>query len=181
MYTMTVHPKGHLEKVAAAGGFKLLSDEDLRRQDKVREEAGLDFYSKLLAGINASRKHCGLAPLTAAELPHEFVDLGQLPQRTKLTRRESGNLIASRQGIPTTQEGIDGMHAAMVAKLNATVARPVEAGPGRGLRAFASISTPRSGSRAPQGQAEIDAMHAEIVARLNAEAGLKTPARARAR
>ena len=121
-----------------------------------------------LAGINASRTRCGLRLLSAAEAAREFADLDRLPQRAKtVTRRDAGNLMALRQGVPVPQAGIDAMHAEIVAKLNATL--PARTSP--------STSSPTPASRAPRGQAEVDAMHAEIAAKLNAEAGLKTPAR----
>ena len=122
-----------------------------------------------LAGINASRTRCGLAPLSSAEIAQEFADLDRLPQPAKTaTRRDAGNLMALRQGVPVSQAGIDAMHREIVAKLNATL--PARTSP--------STSSPKPApSRGPRGQAEIDAMYAEIAAKLNAEAGLKTPAR----
>lgn len=118
-----------------------------------------------LAGINASRTRCGLAPLSSADVAQEFAGLDRLPQRAKTaTRRDAGNLMALRQGVPISQAGIDEMHREIVAKLNARTSPPT--------------SSPKyAPSRAPRGHAEIDAMYAEIAAKLNAEAGLKTPAR----
>ena len=118
--------------------------------------------------INASRERCGLAPLSAADVAQEFADLDRLPQRAKTaTRRDAGNLMALRQGVPVSQGRIDEMHREIVAKLNATL--PARTSP--------STPSPKPASRAPRGHAEIDAMYAEIAAKLNAEAGLKTPAR----
>lgn len=47
-----------------------------------------------LSSINESRKRCGLAPLSAAELAHEFSDLDRTPPPTapRQTRRDAANL-----------------------------------------------------------------------------------------
>jgi hypothetical protein len=122
-----------------------------------------------LAGINMSRKRCGLAPLTAAELAPEFADLDRQPANPKVNRRDAGNAIAARQGAPSTQSSIDEMWAGIAAKRNSTLpGRDLKTG--NGLLPFHSSSPPttRSGSGPPQNQAEIDVMHAGIVARLNA-------------
>ena len=119
-----------------------------------------------LAGINASRKQCGLAPLTAAEVAHAFGDLDRTPARSSgMTRRARGNAIAARQRAPTTQATIDEMWSGFAAKLNvmrSPAPAPADASPAASVR---------------QSQASISDMWADIARRGNAEAGLKTPAK----
>ena len=128
-----------------------------------------------LASINASRKHCGLAPLTATELAHEFADIERTPPRTAppQTRRDAANLVAARQGAPTSSAEIDAMWTSIAAGLNATL--PVTRGPIGSPRASVARS---SGKPTP---AETDGMWTSIAAGLNAEAGLRPPARASVR
>ena len=74
-----------------------------------------------LAGINLSRKRAGLAPLTSAELAHEFADVDRTPARSSgMTHRARGNAIAARQGTPTTQGAIDDMWADIARRGNAS-------------------------------------------------------------
>jgi hypothetical protein len=125
----------------------------------------LSVASVHLGPINDSRRRAGLAPLTAADLAQEFADLDRLPPRTKVNRRDAANLAAWRQGIPTTQAGVDAMHAEMAAKLNATLPayRPVPAG-----RPTSVVPGSGSTRASRQTQVEIDVMHSQIVAKLNA-------------
>ena len=60
-----------------------------------------------LGPINASRKRCGLALLSAGELTREFADLDRLPAPTKakVSRRDAGNAIAARQRSPVDASG----------------------------------------------------------------------------
>jgi hypothetical protein len=39
----------------------------------------------------------------------------------KTSRRDVANMLARRQGVPTTQAGIDAMHATIVSRLNAAL------------------------------------------------------------
>jgi pyruvate dehydrogenase E2 component (dihydrolipoamide acetyltransferase) len=124
-----------------------------------------------LAAINASRKKCGLAPLSASELATEFAELDRLPTNTttkKSARRAAANAMAARQGLPTDQSAIDSIWAVSAQKLNATLPS-------------SSTPSPRPASRAPQGQAAADAMWSSIVAVGNRQAGLRTPVADRAR
>jgi hypothetical protein len=119
-------------------------------------------------GINASRKKCGLEPLTLAELEPAFVDVDREPTNTttkKSARRTAANDMMRRQGLSTDQGSIDSIWAASAQKLNATL----------------PSSSPRPASRAPQGQAAADAMWSSIVADGNRQAGLRTPVADRAR
>jgi hypothetical protein len=60
-----------------------------------RAAAAADIH---LGPINESRRRCGLASLTAAELEREFADLDRLPNsKAKVNRRDAGNAIAARQ------------------------------------------------------------------------------------
>jgi hypothetical protein len=119
--------------------------------------------------INASRKRAGLPPLSAAELEREFVEVDQLPPaRGKVSRRDRGNAMAAQMGVPALQQGIDDMHAGIVAKLNATP--PSRQGPDEGRRASPGVK---------QTQAEVDDMWTSLVNDHNRQAGLKTPSRAR--
>jgi hypothetical protein len=71
-----------------------------------------------LAGINASRKKSGLAPVTAAEVAREFADVDRLPSRAKGGRLPMG----------TNQAATDSMWGSIVARLNTTVparAKPI--------------------------------------------------------
>jgi hypothetical protein len=122
-----------------------------------------------LAGVNESRKRAGLAPASAAELEREFADIDPLPPpRTKLTRREAGNIAARQMGAPADQAGIDAMWSGISAQRNATL---VLAG---------TTQSQRRASRA-QGQAEADAMWTSLATGLNKAAGLATPVQDRAR
>jgi hypothetical protein len=122
-----------------------------------------------LGPVNHSRKRCGLPLLTLADLTKEFADVDRTPAPAKFNRRDAGNAIAARQGVPSAQASIDAMWAGIATRRGATVA-------GRGLKddrepmAVYAGSPPatRSGPRNPQSQAEIDAMHSEIADRLNA-------------
>ena len=128
-----------------------------------------------LDGINASRKKCGLAPLSASELATEFAELDRLPTNTttkKSARRAAANAMAARQGLPTDQAAIDSRWAASAQKLNASLPSsrtPVGAAP-----------TSSAGGAKPS-QGDIDARWASIVADLNKQAGLAAPAQGRAR
>jgi hypothetical protein len=122
-----------------------------------------------LAGVNESRKRAGLAPASAAELEREFADIDQLPPpRTKLTRREAGNIAARQMGAPADQAGIDAMWSGISAQRNATLALA------------GTTQSQRRASRA-QGQAEADAMWTSLATGLNKAAGLATPVQDRAR
>jgi hypothetical protein len=83
-------------------------------------------------------------------------------------RRAIANSIASRQGVPTAQAGVDALWTGIVAKLNAALPKtqePVAAG-----------RTAAPGSAKPT-QASVDSMWAGLARNLNNEAGLVTPAR----
>jgi hypothetical protein len=125
-----------------------------------------------LAAINASRKKCGLAPLSASELATEFAELDRLPTNTttkKSARRAAANAMAARQGLPTDQAAIDDRWTALATKLNVAPREPTRRAAG-------------GDARQPQdGQAAIDADWSSIVTKLNAEAGLATPVMDRAR
>jgi hypothetical protein len=89
---------------------------------------------------------------------------------TKQARQRAANMMAQRQGIPTTQAAIDAEWRGIVAKLNATLRtqEPIRAG----------RTSPAAGSAKPT-QGDIDAGWALVVSKLNAESGLAPPARAR--
>jgi hypothetical protein len=40
---------------------------------------------------------------------------------TKLSRRDAANIAVWRQGLPTTQAGVDAMWSGVVGKINATI------------------------------------------------------------
>jgi hypothetical protein len=99
--------------------------------------------------INASRKRCGLAPLTSAELAHEFADLDHSPPRAK-------------GGSPRTNTGAaDAMWGGIVARLN---------------KAAPASRTPIAARRASPAPANTQPNRAvdwsSIAADLNREAGL---------
>jgi pyruvate dehydrogenase E2 component (dihydrolipoamide acetyltransferase) len=128
-----------------------------------------------LAAINASRKKCGLAPLSASELATEFAELDRLPTNTttkKSARRAAANAMAARQGLPTDQAAIDSRWAASAQKLNASL-------PSSRTPIGAARTSSAGGAKPSQG--DIDARWSEIVTKLNAEAGLATPVGDRAR
>jgi hypothetical protein len=83
-----------------------------------------------------------------------------MPTTTLSSRRAIGNLAAQRQGLPTTQAGIDAVWTGIVGKLNATL-------PGTQEPVGASSNKPTPGADD----------WSSIVANLNAEAGLATPTR----
>jgi hypothetical protein len=116
-----------------------------------------------LAGINASRKRCGLAPLTASELAREFADVDRVPFRTKGV-------------VPGTSpnQAADAMWSGIVGKLNASLPSRRPSVGSSGERAAAAGCR-----RSTQGA--IDSMWAGIATGLNAEAGIKTPVRTNAR
>ena len=123
------------------------------------------------AGINESRRRCGLPPVDAATLATEFSDVDRLPAaRSKLTRREAGNLAARQLGAPVDQTSIDSIWTGIVGRLNATLA------------SSSRTPSPGSASRAPQSQASIDDMWSSLAADLNKKAGIaRTPVGDRAR
>jgi hypothetical protein len=128
-----------------------------------------------LDGINASRKKCGLAPLSASELATEFAELDRLSTNTttkKSARRAAANAMAARQGLPTDQAAIDSRWAAAAQKLNATLPSS---------RAPVGPSGERSSSAGSGRPQHADVDWTSIVTKLNAEAGLKTPVMDRAR
>jgi hypothetical protein len=125
-----------------------------------------------LAGVNASRKRCGLAPFSEAELAHEFAELDQLPPaRARVTRRDAGNLAAQRLGAPSSSQEIKSMWDGIVARLNASL--PARGAPAADRRDAAARDDGR-----PQ-HAAVD--WGEISNKLNREAGLATPDRGRTR
>jgi hypothetical protein len=93
---------------------------------------------------------------------------------TKLSRRDAANIAAWRQGIPTTQAGVDKMWTGIVARHNASL-------PARAQPDLNATPSPRPASRARQSQSEPDSMWAGIAMGLNEQAGLPTPARRSAR
>jgi hypothetical protein len=114
-------------------------------------------------GINETRRRAGLAPLTSAELEHEFADADREPPHTMTktaARRAAANAMATRQGAPTDQAAIDSMWSALAQRRNATL--PVK--------------------RSAAGPEPVQAQHVDwsaITTELNREAGL--PSRGRAR
>jgi hypothetical protein len=113
-----------------------------------------------LAGVNESRKRCGLAPLSAAELEHEFEELDRLPPPRTKARRPSSN----------SNHAADPMWSDIVGKLNASL-------PASRTPVGAARTSPAGGTNPTQ--ASSDAMWAGLARNLNDEAGLATPARAR--
>jgi hypothetical protein len=115
-----------------------------------------------LAGINASRKRCGLAPHAAAELTREFADLDRSPPCGKVG------------SLRTNTSGTDSMWRDIVARLNTTV--PARAKP-------IGLSSERVGSSAvsPGKSSDRAVDWGAIAGGLNAEAGLKKPVRTNAR
>jgi hypothetical protein len=114
-------------------------------------------------GINASRTRAGLAPLTSAELEHEFADVDREPMNAttkKSARRAAANAMAARQGLPTDQAAIDDRWTALATKLNAAPREPTRRAAGGDAR------------QPPGGQASIDARWATLAANLNKQAGL---------
>jgi hypothetical protein len=110
--------------------------------------------------INSSRKRAGLAPLTEAQVAHEFADLDRAPVRTKA--------VAPR--ATSNQAAADSMWGSIIQKLNMTVpASRTPVGPS-GERSLAADS-------AKPTQASVDSMWAGLARNLNDEAGLATPAR----
>jgi hypothetical protein len=107
-----------------------------------------------LAGINTSRKQCGLAPLDAATLAREFADVDRLPPRTKV-----------RPLAASADPAADAMWSGIVHRLNASVA--VSSPPIGARRAL-----PLASSGRPT-QTTVD--WASIATGLNREAGLKNP------
>jgi hypothetical protein len=103
-----------------------------------------------LAGINASRKRCGLAPLTGAELTREFADLDRSPPRATV-------------GSPRTNtSAADAMWSGIVAKLNASV--PASRAPIAAVRTSPAPANTQPTERAVNWSA--------IASELNAEARL---------
>jgi hypothetical protein len=136
-----------------------------------------------LGPINASRKRCGLPPLTASELASEFADLDRMPApAAKTSRREAANMRVSRRGGPTTQAAIDAMWSGIAAKRNAELAaRRPPLGSSASRRDSPDLADTSQAAAHRQSQAEIDSMWTGIARSLNAEAGLRTPARGHAR
>lgn len=132
-----------------------------------------------LGAINASRKACGLAPLSATEAEAIFSDARpQMPVSSaapaagsfgakQSARREAANARAAAQGMRSDRSGIDHLYGELAGRLNATVssARPVGIGGG---------SAPRSGdafhraARGPTSQGQIDDMYATFARSMNA-------------
>jgi hypothetical protein len=106
--------------------------------------------------INASRKRAGLAPLTEAQVAHEFADLDRAPVRTKA--------VATR-ATPNTGTA-DALWGGIITKLNASLS---------------SSRTPVGARRASPVPASTQPNRAvdwsSIATELNREAGLKPPAR----
>jgi hypothetical protein len=105
--------------------------------------------------INSSRKRAGLAPLTSAELAHEFADVDRSPVRK-----------AARPKFSSTGAA-DGMWAAIVGKLNSTLpTRP-------------PIAAGHPSPESSDGDGRVDAVvdWSALARNLNASAGLATPAR----
>jgi hypothetical protein len=111
--------------------------------------------------INSSRKRAGLAPLTEAQVAHEFADLDRAPIRTKgvapRTTSSTGSADALWGGI-------------IITKLNASLSSsraPI------GARRASPVPASTQPNRA------VD--WSEIATELNREAGLAMPTRSRAR
>jgi hypothetical protein len=96
-----------------------------------------------------------------------------MTSHTNLSRRAAANIAAWRQGIPTTQAGVDKMWTGVVGKLNATI--PASRSP-------VDLSSPaRTSAAGPERPLERAVDWAAISGSLNREAGLAAPARSRAR
>jgi hypothetical protein len=108
--------------------------------------------------INASRKRCGLAPLTAAEVTREFADVDRVPVRTK----------AAPSLTNPGQQAIEAMWAGIVGKLNASL-------PSKQASTGARLASSDAAGGRPDNNAGVD--WGSIAARLNAEAGFKAPGR----
>lgn len=83
------------------------------------------------------------------------------------SRRDAANLLAWRQGVPTTQAGVGNFWASIAARLNTAL-------PASGTPAAAQRASPSARSGKPAG-ATVD--WTAIAAGLNAEAGLRAAAR----
>jgi hypothetical protein len=107
--------------------------------------------------INESRKRCGLAVLTEAELTQEFA---------VVTHPALRNAVAPRT---TSREGaVDAMWGGIVARLNTTVrAKPIGFSSGR-------VASPAA---SPGNSSNRTVDWGEISRGLNEQAGLATPAR----
>jgi hypothetical protein len=110
--------------------------------------------------INASRKRAGLAPLTEAQVAHEFADLDRAPVRAK----------AAAMRTTSNTGAADSMWGSIVQKLNMTV-------PASRTPVAAGRPSPESGD----GRVAAVVDWSSIARNLNAEAGLKTPVRTNAR
>jgi hypothetical protein len=107
--------------------------------------------------INSSRKRAGLAPLTEAQVAHEFADLDRAPVRTKA--------VAPR--ATSNQAAADSMWGSIVGRLNAS------------LPSRAPIAAGRTSPATSATDGRVDAVvdWSAIARNLNAEAGLEAPAR----
>jgi hypothetical protein len=101
--------------------------------------------------INSSRKRAGLAPLTEAQVAHEFADLDRAPFRKAVAPR-----TASGTG------SADSMWTGIVGRLNAS------------LPSRAPVASVRT-SPAPANTRAVD--WSSIASEMNREAGLTPPAR----
>jgi hypothetical protein len=114
-----------------------------------------------LRPINESRRRCGLAPLTADDVEHEFAAVAHLPVRTKGSTRPTG----------TNQASADSMWGGIITKLNASLSSsraPIGA----------RWASPVPANTQPTARL-VD--WSEIATGLNEQAGLKTPVRTNAR
>jgi hypothetical protein len=108
-----------------------------------------------IAGINASRKRAGLAPLTLVEAEREFADVNR-PLRKAVAQRTTSSAGAA-----------DAMWTAIVGRLNAS------------LPSRAPIAAGRTSPESSAADGRVDAVvdWSLIASALNREAGLVTPAR----
>jgi hypothetical protein len=116
----------------------------------------LSVASIHLGPINESRRRAGLAPLTAAEVEHEFADVNRSPVRTK-------GVVPSAW----SNQAANTMWGGIVAHLNMTV------------RAKPGLSSGRVASPAasPGSSSNRSVDWGEISRGLNEQAGLASPAR----
>jgi hypothetical protein len=91
---------------------------------------------------------------------------------TKQARQRAANMMAQRQGLSTTQAGVDALWSGIVGKLNAALPKTQEP--------VGAARTSPSGGAKPT-QESVDSMWAGLARNLNAEAGLSTPVQDRAR
>jgi hypothetical protein len=147
-----------------------MSTQDVYRALAAGEPEAVQRFAPRVASIAAEARRKRLAVSVPARAPAIAAPAPEAstPPPRKLSRRDRGNAMAAQMGGPASQQGIDDMHAGIVAKLNATP--PSRQGPDEGRRASPGPK---------QSQGEIDDMWASLVADGNKQAGLRTRSRPR--